>query len=198
MLVLCGLLAQPALARGAATHATVAFTGGTPAEQATVRAGLDASSFDWSVLPRTISVHIGSVGGSYAEVGSVYFDASLLDTGRFAWGVVQHEFAHQVDFMLFDGAKRATFEARLGGKDWCYSVSGLKHSDYGCEKFASELAWAYWSSPDNSMRPTGPSDEAAGMPVAQFRALLAQTLGAPGIAAPPAKTTAFAPPKKKR
>jgi hypothetical protein len=54
-LVLVGLCAPPALAAGG----TYSFAGGTPKQQATVRAALNASSFDWSVLPRSITVHIG-------------------------------------------------------------------------------------------------------------------------------------------
>jgi hypothetical protein len=190
-----GILAQSALAGGG----TYTFAGGTPAEQATVHSALEASSFNWGLIPSTITVHIGAYGDSYSVYGNVYLDAALLDSGRFSWGVVQHEFAHQVDFFLFDDTKRAQLNALLGGKDWCYSVQGLKHSDYGCERFASELAWAYWPSSDNSMKPTSPNDEAGALPVAQFRTLLAGLIGAPSVAAAPslaaapAQTKAFAP-----
>jgi hypothetical protein len=183
------LTAQPALAAGG----SYTFTGGTPGEQATVHSALGASSFNWGLIPRTIVVHIGSVGDSYSTFGNVYLDASLLDSGRFSWGVVQHEFAHQVDFMLLDDTKRAELNVALGGKDWCYSVAGLAHADYGCERFASELAWAYWPSPDNAMMPLSAKDEAAGMPVASFRMLLAELLGVPSVAAPPPGVKAFAP-----
>ena len=98
--------------------------------------------------------------------------------------------------VLTAGSARAADRYSYAGG--CYSVAGLKHRDYGCERFASELAWAYWSSPDNTMRPTSASDEAAGMPVAQFRALLAQLLGAPSIASAPQATKAYAPASKKR
>jgi hypothetical protein len=191
-----GAFAPSALAAGGSFN----LIGGTPSQQATVRAAINASSFDWSVLPRTINIHIGAVGDSYSTYGDVYVDASLLDSGHWAWGVVQHELGHQVDFFLFDGAKRATMLQLLGGKDWCYSIQGLKHSDYGCERFASELAWAYWPSPDNSMRPAAAGDEAGFMPVAQFRATLASLLGKPSLAAAPLTAKAFAPAtaKKKR
>ncbi len=56
------------------------------------RAALAASAFDWSLLPGTIVVHIGNVGCSFALPGEVWLDAGLLDAGRFAWAVVQHEF----------------------------------------------------------------------------------------------------------
>jgi hypothetical protein len=184
-----GLLAQSALAGGG----SYTFAGGTPSEQATVHAALEASSFNWSLIPSTITVHIGTIGDSYSVYGNVYLDAALLDSGSFSWGVVQHEFAHQVDFFLLDDTKRAQLNTLLGGKDWCYSVQGLKHSDYGCERFASELAWAYWPSSDNSMKPASASDEAGAMPVDQFRVLLAGLIGAPSVAAAPQATKAFAP-----
>src|SRR3954471_11027900 len=186
------VFAQTALAKGGSY--TVA--GGTAKEQTTVRAALEASTFDWNLIPRTISVHIGRIGDSYSTYGNVYLDSSLLDSGRFSWGVVQHEMAPQVDFFLLDDAKRTQLGQLLGGKDWCYSVPGLAHSDYGCERFASELAWAYWQSPDNSMKPSGSKDEAGGIPVVQFRALLTQLIGAATVSAPSA-AKAFAPPAKK-
>ena len=183
--------AQSALASGG----SYTFAGGTAKEQATVRSALNASSFNWALIPQTITVHVGRYGDSYSTYGDVWLDASLLDSGRFAWGVVQHEMAHQVDFFLLDDAKRAQLLQLLGGQDWCYSVPGLAHAAYGCERFASELAWAYWQAPDNSMKPTSPDDEAAGMPVAQFRALLAQLIGGP-VESRPTTAKAFAPPAK--
>jgi hypothetical protein len=196
ILLVCSTFAfAPAALAGGGTYA---FSGGTPKQQATVSAALEASSFDWGLIPRTVDIHIGAyAGGSYSAYGNVYLDQKLLDSGRFSWGTVQHEMAHQVDFLLFDDAKRARLLKLLGGKDWCYSVPGLKHSDYGCERFASELAWAYWQSPDNSMRPNGPNDESAAIPVAQFRAALTQLIGAPVVPQQANATKAFAPTAKK-
>ena len=184
--------AQSALAGGG----SYTFAGGTAKQQAAVHAALEASSFNWSLIPRTITIHIGAYGDSYSTYGDVYLDGSLLNSGRFSWGDVQHELGHQVDFFLFDDAKRAQMLRLIGGEDWCYSVPGLKHSDYGCERFASELAWAYWPAPDNSMRPTSAGDEAGAMPVAQFRAVLTQLIGAPAATQPATATKAFAPPAK--
>ena len=186
------VFAQSALAGGG----SYTIAGGTPKQQATVRSALEASSFNWSLIPQTITIHIGAYGDSYSTYGDVYLDGALLNSGRFSWGVVQHEMGHQVDFFLFDDAKRARMLQLLGGKDWCYSVSGLQHSDYGCERFASELAWAYWQSPDNSMRPTGPTDEAGAIPVAEFRAALTELIGAPAVTPPASGTKAFAPAAK--
>jgi hypothetical protein len=159
-----------------AGSATIAFAGGTPAEQANVHAALAASSFDWSLLPQVVTVHIGAYDSSYSTPGNTYLDASLLDSGRWAWGVVQHELGHQVDFLLLDDAKRAVLQSQLGGKDWCYETPGLEHADHGCERFASELAWAYWPSADNAMAPAQTNGESSAMPAAAFRTLLAQLL----------------------
>lgn len=174
---------------------TYVFSGGTPAEQATVAAALEASSFDWGRLPRSVTVHIGSYTSS-ADAGDVYLDAQLLDAGKFSWGVVQHEFAHQIDFMLLDDADRATLTQHLGGAAWCTPSPERGHGDLTCERFASEVAWAYWPSPENCMRPTAKSDEAAAMPPAAFRALLGSLLGwasPPAASVAPTKTAAFVP-----
>lgn len=191
ILAICSTFAfaPPALASGG----SYVFSGGTPSQQATVSAALEASSFDWGLIQHTIDIHIGPYAGdSYSAYGNVYLDQTLLDAGRFSWGVVQHEMGHQVDFFLLDDAKRARLLKLLGGKDWCYGTPGLRHSDHGCERFASELAWAFWQSPDNTMRPTSASDESAAMPVALFRSVLSELIGAPSVSS---SATASTPPR---
>jgi hypothetical protein len=54
----------------------------------------------------------------------------------------------------------------------------LGHSAAGAERFASTLAWAYWPSHDNSLRPTAADDEAAALPPSRFRALVSLLLPA--------------------
>jgi hypothetical protein len=147
-----------------------AFDGGTPVQRQTVAAALEASSFDWQLVPGRVTIHIRRGAPST----SIPLDADLLDAGRFAWGVVQHEYAHQVDYLLFDDATRARLLEQLGGLDWCYSVPSLKHGDYGCERFASTFAWSFWPSPANCMRPTRRGDESGAMAPAAFRALIVQ------------------------
>lgn len=158
-------LAPAALAKGGA----YAFDGGTPAEQGQVRAALAASSFDFSVVPATVTVHIARGADSRALPGQVWLDADLLDAGSFSWGVVQHEFAHQVDFLVLDDAARTTLQQAVGGSAWCSDAS---HDQLGCERFADLLAWAYWRSPDNVMQP----DSAPPVTPAAFRALVSQLL----------------------
>lgn len=181
--VLAATIAAMALAGFAApagaAGGSYVFDGGTAAQQATVRSALRASLFPWSIVPRTITIHIVDGGDSYAMPGEVWLDGDLLRAGRFSWGVVQHEYAHQVDFFLLDRAMRAWLLGELNGKAWCTEVPGLAHGDYGCERFASTLAWAYWPSSENAMAPSVAGDESGAVAPARFRALLAELLGVP-------------------
>jgi len=156
-----------------------AFVGGTPAARSQVRAALNASAFDWGRVPARITIHIGPGVHPHAEPGQIWLDQRLLASGRFSWGIVQHEYAHQVDFFLLDPASRALFNAALGGLDWCGAVTGLHHSFYGCERFASTLSWAYWPSQHNVLRPESPDDEAGAMSAPAFRSLLEMFVPAP-------------------
>ena len=98
---------------------------------------------------------------------------ALFAVAFFAWGVVQHEFAHQVDFLLLNDAQRAELERLLHASVWCSDgVPTLPHSSFGCERFASTLAWAYWQSPDNVMRPAGANAEGGALAPAAFRSVL--------------------------
>ncbi len=165
-------LAFPATTAGAGGSHT--FDGGTKKERETVVAALRASSFDWSVIPGPIAIHIVDGEPSRSIPHEIWLDSDLLDAGEFAWGVVQHEYAHQVDYLLFDETERSLLLKRLGGRDWCYGTPGLAHDQYGCERFASTLAWSFWPSAENSMRPTGRRDESAAMAPAKFRALVSR------------------------
>jgi len=158
------VLAQGALAKGG----NYAFDGGTRAEQAQVKAALDVSSFDFSVVPGPVTIHVVHGVVPRATPGQIWLDASLLDTGRFAWGVVQHEYGHQVDFAVLDDSARTRLAAALGGAAWC---SGAQHAQLTCERFADLISWAYWQSPDNAMTPEGGS-----VAPAAFRALMTQLL----------------------
>jgi hypothetical protein len=159
------------------------YDGGSPAQQNEVRKGLNASAFNWSLVPATITIHIGPSYASAASSGEIWLNAALLDSGRFSWGVIQHEYAHQVDFFLLDEGRRASL-AVLGGKAWWATgthIAGapngtLAHEELTAERFASTLAWAYWQSPANSMRPSTTTDESAAMAPKPFRTLLSSLL----------------------
>jgi hypothetical protein len=148
--------------------------GGTHAEQAEVHAALDASSFNWSLVPGPVAIHIGRNVSSHAAPGAIWLDADLLDSGRFAWGVVQHEYAHEVDFALLTDPMRADLHTLLGGTSWS---GGEGHAQLDSERFADALSFAYWPSPDNVMKPQGAADEGGQVVPAAFRAALSGLLG---------------------
>ena len=156
-----------------------AFQGATPAERSTVRAALNASAFDWDIVPQRVIIHVGDVGTSHARPGHIWLDRDLLASGRFAWATVMDEYAHQVDFAVLDPFSRSILQQRLGASAWCYEVSGLDHGSYGCERFSSMVAWAYWPSRESSHRPQSPTDESAAMPAPEFRRLLSTLVGVP-------------------
>jgi hypothetical protein len=171
-----------------ATGGNYTFVGGSAFERSQVRQALAASSFNWSLVPGPITIAITPEPASQAVPGKILLDPELLDMGQFSWGVVQHEYAHQVDFALLSDDARAQIERALGGTAWCYADAVLPHSQYGCERFASTLAWAFWQSPSNSMSPATIGSESSGMPPAAFRALIASILGAASVQ--PGATTA--------
>jgi hypothetical protein len=156
-----------------------AFEGATPAERATVRAALEASSFDWGLVDERITIHVGRIGTSRATPGHIWLDRGLLATGRFAWPTIMDEYAHQVDWFVLDGAHRSLLQERLGATAWCYETEAASHSAYGCERFSSMLAWAYWPVKDSPYRPRTSACETAAMPAAEFRRLLSSLVGAP-------------------
>jgi hypothetical protein len=171
--ILAALALSPsAYARGG----NYVFDGGTRTEQGQVKAALDASTFDFSVVPAPVTIHVGRGLSSSASPGQIWLDADVLDTGRLSWGVVQHEYGHQVDFSLLNDAGRAQLQQLLGGSAWC---SGAAHDQLTCERFADLISWAYWPSADNVLRPTGKSDEGGQVSPSAFRAAVAQLLPAP-------------------
>src|ERR1700730_3732058 len=167
-----------AFALAPAAHAAggkYAFDGGTQAQRGQFKAALAASSFNWSLVPGQIVIHIGKQISSHAVAGQIWLDGGLLDTGRFSWGVVQHEYAHQVAFGLLTDPVRAQLQSPLQADSWWGSLD--QHAQLGCERFADTLAWAYWQSPDNVMKPDSPTAEGGQMAPAGFPAALASVLG---------------------
>jgi hypothetical protein len=148
--------------------------GGSSRERAQVGRALAASTFDWDVVPGRVAVHLVQGVISHSTPGDIWLDTDLLNAGVFSWAIVQDEFAHQVDFLLFDDATRDRMNVALGGQAWCHEARpGLQHAQYGCERFASTLVWSFWPSKLNSYRPKGRHDESAAMAPERFRALVA-------------------------
>lgn len=182
----CALLPADALASGGSYR----IEGGTQRQQAQVRLALDASSFDWNLVP-TVDIRIRNGGGSYSLPGRITLEGKLLDAGVFSWAVVQDEYAHQVDYLLLREGDRAILNRELLGRVWCHADQpGLAHADYGCERFSSTFVWAFWQVKQNPYRPSSRNDESAAMAPARFRTLM-QDLLAP-LAAVRARAVAFA------
>jgi len=89
---------------------------------------------------------------------------------------VQHEYAHEVDFAVLTDPTRATLHTLLRGTSWW---GGEGHSELDCERFADLVAWAYWMSPDNVMKPQSTLDEGGQVSPAAFRVALTALL--PGV-----------------
>ena len=187
LLALALLLPAKALAFGG----NYEFDGASAAERSTVRAALNASSFDWGIVQQRVSIHVGNYGVSRSTPQHIWLDRGLLATGRFAWGTVMDEYAHQVDFLALDAERRTVLQQRLGASAWCYELDGIAHGANGCERFASMVAWAYWPTKDNPYAPRSRDDESAAMPAAAFRQLLSSLVGVPALLRPaaPGSTT---------
>ena|SRR3989442_8215295 len=177
-ILLTALAALALTGQAQAAGGNYVFDGGTAKQRTQVRSALNASSFNWSLVPAQIKIHIAPVGQSYSTRGEIWLDTQLLNTGRFSWAMVQDEYSHQVDFFLFNDTIRAQLNGLLGSKDWCYGVTGLLHSQYGCERFSSTFVWSYWQSKDNAYKPESQTSESASMAPAKFRALMKQLIGA--------------------
>lgn len=184
LLPLVGALALGLASGAVAAGGRYTFDGGTRYERSQVTAALDASSFDWGLVPGTVTIHLDHGGPSQSLPGEIFLDADVLGAGMFGWAVVQDEYAHQVDFGLLDASSRELLRRRLGADAWCHDdVPRLEHARLGCERFASTLVWSYWQSQDNAYRPISAADESAAMAPAAFRSLLARLLGVPNRAA---------------
>lgn len=166
------LAAAPAETDSRFASASYAVDGGSARERAQIDAALAVSSFDWRLLPVAVQVHIRPGVAARATPGHVWLSSELLASGRFAWAVIQDEFAHQVDFFLLDEGKRALMQAALGGESW-YAAPGVPHERRGAERFASTLVWTYWPSRENSYRPRSSRDVSAALDPEGFRRLLA-------------------------
>ena len=86
------------------------FEGAGPAERSTVRAALNASAFDWSIVPQHVTIHVGPYGVSHSTPGDIWLDRGLLGAGRFSWATVMDEYAHQIDFQVLDASSRAVLQ----------------------------------------------------------------------------------------
>ena len=175
----CALITLAVTGTARAAGGNYTFDGGTAAEQQQVTSALEASAFPWGVVPGLVTIHVAPGLATQSVPGQIWLDANLVDTGTFSWGLIQHEYGHQVDFLMLSEGSRKALTSVLGGKVWCWGEgTSTDHAAYGCERFASTLAWSFWPSPDNVLAPEGGGAESAALPPAQFRALLGALLKA--------------------
>jgi hypothetical protein len=159
------------------------FDGGTTYQRQQVVQALNVSTFNWNVVPWTVTITIrpGSLKSAGVEAGGVSpprhitIRADQLDQGIRSWGLVQHEYAHQVDFSRFDDPIRKRLTYLLMGKTWWWRP-GVDHAWAGAERFASTLAWTYWPSPDNVLGTTQVFESTAMAP-APFKKLMRALVG---------------------
>ncbi len=128
------VLSVAALALGFSPSALAAggnyvFAGGNQAQRAEVRAALNASSFNWGIVQQRVTIHLASGVESHAVPGHIWIDTRVLTAGRRAWAIAQHEYAHQVDFLLLDephgGASTAASAAATGAGRWPGSSTAI-------------------------------------------------------------------------
>ena len=130
--------------------------GGSPKARETVQAALETSRFDFDRVPSRITIKITNCGCAGARAGLIVLDEKVItDTSlgaRYSWGLIQHEYAHQIDYFLLQDHDRVAVRRALGGKAWCYERDGLSHDANACERFADVVSWAFWPSLDNVLR----------------------------------------------
>jgi hypothetical protein len=132
------------------------FSGGSELGRGEARNALESSAFDWGLVAEPVTIQIVDCGCAGARPGVIVLDETLLEStpyGRaYTWGIVQHEYAHQVWWFTLEGAQRSFLQEELGGADLCYEQPGLPHDAHACERFARTLAWAYWPNHGNPAR----------------------------------------------
>ena len=178
------ILAALALApRAGAYGGHYRIEGGTAYERQQVVQALNVSAFNWSVVPWTVRITIRagrltSAGVDAAGISPprhITLRADQLDQGIRSWGLVQHEYAHQVDFARFNDPLRRRLTSLLLAKTWWWRP-GIEHSRAGAERFATTLAWTYWPSRDNILR-TADFYESTAMAPGPFKKLMRALVG---------------------
>lgn len=158
--------------------------GGTTYERQQVVQALDISGFNWSVVPWTVRITIttgtltlgGFDAGGVSPPRHITLRADALDQGVRSWGLVQHEYAHQVDEARFNDSIRKRLTYTFLAKTWWWRP-GMSHSKAGAERFASTLAWTYWPSPDNILGARDEYEEARAMAPGPFKRLMRILVG---------------------
>jgi hypothetical protein len=125
------VLAVTALVRPASALAgggDYSFEGAKPAKRSTVRAALNASAFDWSIVPQHVTIHVGPYGVSHSTPGDMWLDGSLLGSGRFAWATVMDDTHGRVRIDAACRVSHSAFVARRHADRAHVQQLGLRRS----------------------------------------------------------------------
>jgi hypothetical protein len=113
-------------------------------------------------VPVEVTIQLVDCGCAGSRPGVIVLDETLLESPpygpAYTWGLVHHEYAHQIWWYVLDDVERTFLQERLGGTDLCFEQRGLPHDAHTCERFANTLAWAYWpveGNPVQGERPSG-------------------------------------------
>jgi hypothetical protein len=112
LILLAALFVLLVPAKADAAGGSYRFSGGSESARATMRNALEGSAFDWSLVPEPVTIEIVNRGCAGARSGVIVLDERLLESrpyGRaYTWGVVQHEYAHQLWWLALDDAQRSS------------------------------------------------------------------------------------------
>jgi hypothetical protein len=78
---LCALAALAVPGQAASAGGNYLFVGGTKPQRKAVVSALEASSFNWTLVPGPITIHIAAGVDSTAAPGMIWLDADLLAAG---------------------------------------------------------------------------------------------------------------------
>jgi hypothetical protein len=92
LILIAALFALVAPVNAEGSGGTYTFSGGSEPARAAVRAALEASAFDWGLVPEPVTIQISACGCAGARPGAVVLDERLLEStpyGRaYTWGIV--------------------------------------------------------------------------------------------------------------
>ena len=152
--MLAALFALLVPANAEARGGSYTFSGGSELARAEVQNALEASAFDWDLVAEPVTIQIVDCGCAGARPGVIVLDETLLEStpyGRaYTWGIVQHEYAHQVWCFTLGDAQRRFLQEKLGGADLCYEQPGLPHDAHACERFAKHARLGVLAKPKES------------------------------------------------
>ena len=156
LILVAALFALLLPADAKASGGSYTFSGGSEAARTEVRNALDASAFDWSLVPQTISIQIVDCGCAGPVRGSSSSTRRCSSRRRTAAPIPGASSSTSTPTRS-GGSLWTMSSGRFSRTGWAaptfrYERPGLSHDDHACERFASTLAWACWPVAGNPMQ----------------------------------------------